>query len=93
MLDEEFCTELFSSLFLPEIPVKTLMRIEKQWSTLSAPIPGSDRLSTSLHGATSNEYQNGHNPAFYFPLFKRPVHINKMTVAELVMINHTSTER
>ncbi len=27
--DTEFCTELFSSLFLPEIPAKTLERIEK----------------------------------------------------------------
>lgn len=33
--DPQFCKELFSSLFLPELPLKTLKRIEKQW-----PAPG-----------------------------------------------------
>jgi len=38
------------------------------------------------------DYEVGHNPAFYFPLFKRPIHVNKLTVAELVMIYHSSSE-
>ena len=37
-------------------------------------------------------YQCQHNSAYYFPLFKRPIHLNKLSLAQLVMIYHNSCE-
>lgn len=33
--DVQFCTELYTSLFVDKIPKKTLARVEKQWQSLN----------------------------------------------------------
>ena len=39
-----------------------------------------------------SEYQTSYNNAFYYPLFKRPIHINQLNIAQIVMIYHSTTE-
>lgn len=42
-------------------------------------------------GTISDKYEPHHNSAFYFPLFKRPIHPKRLSLAQLVMIYHNTT--
>ena len=80
--DSEFCSELFSSIFLSRIPRKILARIEKQWPTTNT--DQADSPLTKAHKAAQS--------AFYLPLFKEPVHLDRMSVFQLVLTHHSTTE-
>ena len=93
--DPGFCREIFSSIFLPRIPQKVLMRIEKQWQSLNPTFTKPARdidVFTDEEARYPTTYEPQHNSAYYFPLFKRPIHVRKFSLSQLVMIYHSTTE-
>ena len=69
--EQEFCARLFESLFIDSLSKDVVERIESPWSKIN-----------SQFSINPNQKQAPPlNPAFYVPLFQKPIHLTRISTS------------